>query len=469
MVASRRRETVVGASNGLSVEAAHHYARIYSAARAGCMAELRRAGCDEAQAEDIFAATLERIMRKLDPVGEGYGQAQTVVLLKQACRQKLIDERRHRDVLRIVPLTDAISRSDPTSQSAAEAAEAREAVAIGREAISSLPERDRRVFLQRHHLDLSPEEIVSRNPGLSPRTYRKLIQRANARALAAFEEIDSGARCAEMRRDRLRGFVAEESSEAERRAVETHLRHCRPCRVEAARMRGGLHEIASGVAVLLVAEAPGEHRFGELPARLLEAAGSGGEGLVGATRALRERLRELAIRAAGALPSSGGEVTAGQLAGISAAKVASVCAAGALTASCLAAGIMPGVGGLGLAGPGAEVRPPQPARHSVKVPRPNPPPLAPTPSRSSATSPVKPKPRTGSQREPAGRSTPRVPDTGSPRPTLSDVQTGTEFGGEAAGAGVPLQTQSSGAEESGASSAGATEESRSADVPEFGF
>ena len=97
----------------LSVEAAHHFARVYGAARAGCLSELRRAGCTEEEAEEIFAATFERIMRRRDPPREGFSVAQTVALLKRACRQKLTDERRHRDVLKLVPLKEAASRADP--------------------------------------------------------------------------------------------------------------------------------------------------------------------------------------------------------------------------------------------------------------------------------------------------------------------------------------------------------------------
>ncbi|HEU4904591.1 MAG TPA: hypothetical protein VFT19_00535 [Solirubrobacterales bacterium] len=465
-MASRPRERPGAASGGLSVEAAHHFARVYASARAGCLAELRRFGCDEGEAEEIFAATLERIMRRRDPLGEGFNRAQTVALLKQACRQKAIDERRHRDVLQIAPLKEALTRSDPTTQSVAEAAEAREAVAIGREAIASLPERDRRLFLQRHRLGLTPEEILRRNPGLRSRTYRKVIQRANARALAAFEAIDSGARCAEMRAERLRRLVAEQASGAERDAIEAHLRHCRSCSVEVARMRGRLGEIASTAALLAVAEGPAGGRAGDLPARLLDAAGGGAEALIGTTRALRERLRELAIRATGVLPGSGGDAVAGQVAGLSAAKVASVCVAGTLAAGCLAAGVVPGIG-LEPAGSGVEERSAQPPQ-SPSLPQRSDASESPvsSPAPSATTHRPESRSRTGSRRARARRSTPRAPDTDSAGPTVSGVQTGTEFGAEAAGAGTPAPNYSSGARESGGGSTGG---SRSSTASEFGL
>lgn len=338
-MAGVRRGSAVG---GLSVEAAHYYARIYAPARAGCIAALRRAGCGEADAEDIFAATLERIMRKFDdPESSPYAPAQTVALLKKACLQKLIDERRHRDVLDFVPLEDAGARAGEGT-GPAEAAEGREAVAIAREAIASLSDRDRALFYQRHLLELTPQEIIRRNPGLSERTYRKVIWRANARALRAFEEIEEGERCAQMGGERLRRFAAGEGDEVETAAVKRHLRRCGACRAEAARMRTHLHDVAAGLAAVLAIE----FEQGGLAAHVLGAwdgalghAHAAGAGL----RAARERLRELVLKVATALPGSGGEASAGQLAGISALKATSVCAAGALAVGCIAAGALQSV------------------------------------------------------------------------------------------------------------------------------
>jgi DNA-directed RNA polymerase specialized sigma24 family protein len=460
-----------GGERKLSVETAYHYARIYAAARAGCLAELRREGCGEEEAEEIFSATLERIMRKRDPVGEGFGSAQTVALLKRACAQKLIDERRHRDVLPIVRLVEVIARSDPTSESPAEAAEAHEAVAVGREAISSLPERDRRLFLQRHRLELSPEEILRRNPGLSQRTYRKVMQRANARVIAVSEKIGSGERCAELRDGQLRRYVTEEASEAEVRAIRAHLHHCRACGLEVARMRGYLHEVASGFAALLTDGKARGHLVGDLPARLLEVAGHGGDALVGATRAARERLRDLAIRVATTLPGSGGESAAGQIAGISGAKAASICAAGAITVSCLAAGVVPGVGGLELAGKGRAPRQQEPARSEKPATAPRSSAEAPALSGSSAPSQSSTETSSTGQGKRAARSS--TSEARSTRPTISGQQTGTEFGVESAGTGVPAPVYSSGS--SGASSGGGTASgtgssgSGSKSQPEFGL
>lgn len=439
-MASRARRGPGAGGGVLSVQAAHHYARVYAAARAGCLAELRRMGCGEEEAEEVFAATLERIMRRRDPPAEGFGQAQTVALLKRACRQKLIDERRHRDVIPMVPLIDAVAPADRTSASPVEAAEDREAVEIGREAVASLPARDRALFRERHEVGLDPEEILRRNPGLSMRTYRKVMQRANARALDAYEKISSGDRCAELRRERLRRYVAGEADEGEARGMRAHLRRCRACRLEAARMRGHLQGVATGLAAALSNPEVRGGGLGERADGLLELAGNWGETLADATRAARERLRELALRVATGFPGSAGEGAAGQAAGALGAKAASVCAAGAVAAGCLAAGVVPGVGGVELAGD-------ERAADRTRARSPAPPPYAGTagsPRRSRARSAT---PASDSQsaesRSPAGSAAkkPVRPTRGS---TISGRQTGAELGAEAEGAGTPLPRSSLG-------------------------
>ncbi len=477
-MASRQREGAADAK--LSVEAAHYYARIYAAARAGCLAELRRAGCREEEAEDIFAATLERIMRKFDPTGSTYAPAQMVALLKKACRQKLVDERRHRNVLKLVPLEDASSRFDAGAASPPEAAEEREAVAMGREAISSLPKRDQALFFQRHQLNLAPDEILRRNPGLSPRTYRKVMQRANAKAFAAFEAIGSGARCAQMQGEHLGRYVAGEADEAELAMVKAHLRHCRACRLGAAQMRDRLHDVASGLPAVIAVEYAHGGFFAASAARLLDVVGQVGEALGGATRAARERLRDLAIRAATALPGSG-ESAAGQLAGISGAKALSVCAAGAIASGCLAAGVVPGVGGLQLVDQNRHADVAKPAQTRASQPIMAAPLADPDPSRMHVTQPSS----TGKggrevgQGKAAARPSPEARREASARPSLSPRQVGTEFGGEAAGTGAIAPSTSTGSlggegTSSGGgvgASRGATTSRRSgaATAAEFGF
>lgn len=424
-------------------------------------------------------------MRKFDPPREGFLPAQTVALLKNACREKLIDERRHNGVLRTLPLEDAGSYGDRASESPAEVAEEREAVAMGQEAISSLSERDRAVFCQRHQLELTLEEILARNPGLSRRTYRKIMQRANARALRAFEEIGSGARCEEMQRECLRRYAAGDAAAAELGAVESHLRHCRSCRLAVARMRGHLHEVASGLVLALAGGRLRGGLFTAAAARLLDGVEQGAQTLAETTRAIRERLRELALRAATTLPGSGGETAAGQIVG---AKALSACAVGTIAAGCLAAGLVPGVGGLELlehqghrSSPkhsgSAQPRASRVAPASIEAP-----PSAPSssPSRSGRMK----APGAAAQRRDRPsrlrptRALPRTYAEPSAPPRISGSHTGEEFGGEAEGTYNPVPSVTSNPSSEGGSSAGgdaslprdaAGSGRESKPAPEFGF
>jgi DNA-directed RNA polymerase specialized sigma24 family protein len=424
----------------MNAAAAHYYARIYGSARAGCLAELRRAGCSGEEAEDIFGTTLERIMGKFDPTDSPYAEAQLVSLLKKACLQKLIDERRHRRVLRMVPLEGMAGRLEDGTEGPAEAVERREALAMGREAIASLPERDRRLFLQRNELHLSPDEILSRNPGLSRRTYRKVIQRANARALEAFEEIVAGERCEQMSSRYLRRYVAGEATKKELAVIRVHLRGCRSCRINATRMRSHLHELAAGLTITLAAGHAGRGaQLAELLACGLDALLDRGQGLAESTRHAWGRLRELGLRVAVGAPGAGGDAVAGQAAGISAAKIVPACA-GALAVGCLAASVVPGVEIM----KSVPTHPAAERHHSRPLPAPRKDPAlrqAPTPT-TSVPSQAREETTTGHRstrqsRAPSTLRTRKVREPSHAETATATEQVGVEFGGDAEGAGQP--------------------------------
>ncbi len=336
---ARRRRKAAAGRRTLSLAEAEFYARVYDPARRGSLAELRRRGCDELEAEELFAASYARVMESVDPIEREFSSVQMVRFVKRACWHRLVDERRRR-IVRIEPPPRV---AESPREQPSELAEERETVAAGREALVMLPERDRLIFLRRHLLGMLPEEILAETPGLSMRTYRKIIQRANARVLAAFERIESGERCAEMEDVLLRRYVAGESPPDERRAIKAHLAHCRACGQAHARMRGYLLDVASGTllaSALGVGHAP--------PAHLLELASQGARALGEASRAVRERLREALLRLAGSLPGSGADAGVSQALGGSSWRVASACTATIAAGACVAAGVVPGIGGVGL-------------------------------------------------------------------------------------------------------------------------
>jgi len=332
----------------LSPEASRFYEGVYSAARKGSLRELRRRGCSEEEAEDFFSTAYAKVMAGVDPVARRFSEPEMVNFVKLAAKRVMLDERRRQGQRPEVELSAVPSLSDAGAESPDEVAVEREAVAMGREALQMLSDRDRFIFRQRHQMDLSPEEILERTPGLSLRTYRKIIQRANGRVMAAYQRIEGGERCEEMEAGLLRRYVAEKCEEAERLEVEVHLAHCRACQMAQARMRGYLLDVASGLAV--AATSATSYRYGVLawPARLVDAASSGANGTIEAGRAAGGRIRDFAVRVISGLPGGGGDATVGQAIGATSVKVASACAAGAAAGVCVAAGVVPGIGGIGL-------------------------------------------------------------------------------------------------------------------------
>ena len=335
----RRRPPSPG-ERRLSVAEAEFYAQVYDPARRGSLAELRRRGCDEHEAEDLFAASYAKVMEAIDPIERCFSAPQMVRFVKRACCRRLIDERRHR--ARLVKPDAKPPRLVPESpvEAPGELAEERESVAIGREALATLTERDRLIFTLRHLRGLEPAEIVAEVPGLSARTYRKVIQRANARVLDAYARIEAGERCAEMEDALLRRYVAGESDAAERVALDAHLAHCRACQQAHARMREYLIDVASGA---LLASSLGAERAGVIPAHLLELATQGANALGEASRAARERLRETLFRITGALPGPSADAGVSQALGVSSWRVASACTAAVAAGACVAAGVVPGI------------------------------------------------------------------------------------------------------------------------------
>lgn len=157
------------------------------------MRELRKKGCSEDLAEDIFSTALLKVMdRPDDPTKRGFDPAQMVNYLKAACHTCLIDDRRHRGVLTEVGLDTVGSLSDTSAALPDEVAEDRETLTAARKAIGGLPERERLIFCQRNLMDRSPEEILRRFPALTSRAYRRILQRANAHAIEIFDRIETG-------------------------------------------------------------------------------------------------------------------------------------------------------------------------------------------------------------------------------------------------------------------------------------
>lgn len=218
------------ATRRLNSKAAQFYADIYIAAKASCCRELRRYGCPGEEAEEIFMATCEKVMRLIDPIERAFEPPQMVALLKIASRRVFIDDRRHRAVLREISVDQAGALTDSAAATPDDVVIDREIIAIAREAISTLPPRDQRIFRLRYQFALSPEEVREQLQGLSARAYRRRIEKGNANVLEAFEEITSGHQCKRMESTLLRLHAAGAASPRQEEAVELHLAHCSGCK-----------------------------------------------------------------------------------------------------------------------------------------------------------------------------------------------------------------------------------------------
>jgi DNA-directed RNA polymerase specialized sigma24 family protein len=450
---ARRHRKAPAGGRTLSLAEAQFYARVYDPARKGSLAELRRRGCDEHEAEELFAAAYAKVMESIDPIERRFSAPQMVRFVKRSCWYRLVDERRRLAVRGESRAKPSRSRPESPVESPPELADEREAVAIGREALAMLPERDRLIFLRRHLLGMVPEEILAETPGLSMRTYRKIVQRANVRVQEAFERIEAGERCAEMEGALLGRYVFGESPPAERRVVEAHLDHCRACGQACARMRDHLLDVASG-ALLASSLGAGRPGAGALLAHLPEHVYQGVQALGEASRAARERLREALLRLVGSLPGPGADPGVSQALGASSWRIASACTTAVAAGACVAAGVVPGIGGVELSGhrhhhnaaPAREVRaesaPRAAARSKYVAP-------VPTTSSSAGTSSGTPVKRTATaKRESTNASRERT----SAAPTASGRQVATEFGPESTQPAPSSGTSSPSPSSSGATS-----------------
>lgn len=485
----RRGSDNPAAGRRLSVAEARFYAAVFSSARKGSLSELRRKRCNEEEAEEIFTAAFERVMETVDPIAREFSEAQMVSYVKRACWFRLLDERRRRGLRTEIGLSTIRSLSDTSTPGPEEVAEERETVAIGREAMQMLCERDRLIFRQRHQMNLSPEEILQNTPGLSRRSYRKIIQRANSRVLDAFAQIQGGERCEEMRASILRRYIAEESPDAERRAVEAHLAHCRACRQSQAQMRGYLADVAGSLLIASsLAEPTRNAKLGDAATNLLQLGSHAAHALGEAGRGARERVRETLLRIAVGLQGSGADASAGQALSAPSVKFASACA-GLAAGACLAAGVVPGVGGIGSLGQQSQAKGP-PARSASHLAPPSEPQpaLIDTGPRPPAMAPKSGKERNPSTHERAREAARQVTEPSTAQPAspvsnspsdarVSGKQTGTEVGAESGGQPLPVSPASAPSSSSGESSSGdvaqggrnSSSEDRGGSKSEFGM
>jgi RNA polymerase sigma factor (sigma-70 family) len=175
----------------LDPEASSFYGRLYETARAGCVKGLCESGCGREEAEEVFDRVLLHVIDEIDPIERHFDPPQMVNYLKRSCRNQLISDRRHQGVLDVTYLDGVDPIGDPEATGLDEEVAIHLAMEEIRRALHALPERDRAIFCRRNLLGWSPEEI-SRSVGVSGRTYRNLLERANKEVRTRVEASEGG-------------------------------------------------------------------------------------------------------------------------------------------------------------------------------------------------------------------------------------------------------------------------------------
>jgi RNA polymerase sigma factor (sigma-70 family) len=142
---------------------------------------------------------------------------------------------------------DDVAETTTDSDTPDEAAAHAEQASLTREVLGSLPPRRRAVLMYRYGWDLEPSEVCDLVEGLSPRAYRKEIERGVAEVAKKLRLVDEGEWC-ESREPLLRAVVAGVADDEERRQAERHLANCRSCAAFAGRLSGELHELGGAIA-----------------------------------------------------------------------------------------------------------------------------------------------------------------------------------------------------------------------------
>lgn len=243
-----------------------------------------------------------------------------------------------------VPLDVAPETSDGRT-TPDEAAARREYASLTREVLGSLSPRRRAVLVYRYGWDLEPSEVCNLVEGLSPRAYRKEIERGVAEVARKMRLIEDGGWC-ETREPLLRAVVAGTADDDERRQASQHLSNCRRCASFVESLNGHLHELGGGMAVAALASGGGVETVPILDRvtagvdrakqAVSSALGRGGDGAEQASQLVSSG----GTRGAGAA----GAGAIAKLAGLGAMpKIAAAClGTGAAATACIAAGIVPG-------------------------------------------------------------------------------------------------------------------------------
>lgn len=210
----------------------------------------------EAALHDAYVVMLEKQRsHELDP---GAMQPQQVrAYLVQTAIHKALDEGKRVERKRTEALEDGeaipvLADPDPGPE---EHAEAHQHGAWIRELIAELPERQQAVVKLRYFFERTPAEIQD-YLRITPRTYRRQIERAVAAISERYELIREGRFC-ESRRDLIVAYVAGTADPDRARLAREHLGGCHGCANWVAELRSGASKVAALLPVPPIASSGG--------------------------------------------------------------------------------------------------------------------------------------------------------------------------------------------------------------------
>jgi RNA polymerase sigma factor (sigma-70 family) len=298
---------------------------------------------DEHAREDAYASAWAASLSALGLRIEGMTDGELHNYVFSAVTTHAGKELRRRGRKPIDTLDGAAEAAGAVADGPAESAVRRENERILRDILESLPERRRRVIMLRYAIGLSPAEICEVMGGLSPRAYRKEINRGIKDVAAGLALVETGEWCKQLAGE-IQAFARGQATTAVEERARTHLSHCTVCSRAVRELSSSLYDLSLlPVAGLLAGSTTGGQML---------------DGIPGIFERVKATFGSVAVRAsdgealAGSIASSGGTrggataLIAGAGAKIGALGLAGKVALGCVTATaglatCVATGVVP--------------------------------------------------------------------------------------------------------------------------------
>jgi RNA polymerase sigma factor (sigma-70 family) len=323
------------------------YGRLYRELQRPARAMVRRAFgtlLSDSEIEDAYSGAWLGTLRALRDRGPELSDEELRKYVLTAVANHASKELRRRGRKPTAPLDHAREVADAQAPPDERAASSEQSQ-VAREILSTLPPRRRAVMMLRYGWGLTPDQVCGLVKGLSHRAYRKEVTRGVDEVSAKLRLVEEGRWC-DNREPVLKAYAAGIADVDQRRQAEQHLAHCRHCTEYVGKLSGHLHEIGSSIACTAAAHAIDDRsvsiidRVGGALDRARDAVT--GRGVVPDTTEVTAS--QVASSGAGRGAGAASASVLAKVAGAGAVpKLVAACLAGGAAATCVAAGVLPGV------------------------------------------------------------------------------------------------------------------------------